>query len=180
MANIRWFDEDSGVDTRVSKSRPLPIMDVNSAVEVLARGTAIPAITNTPLPSDPDILGNTDPNSPTVKGTARRRFVLVGWHSAPLGNPTAMTLIATLWGRSSETSGNPLHGDSTVQWEKIGDYVLSTSLSPKYFRVILEPDDADTIGHDAYRITLSVRFAGGSNQSLEIVRTILRREDFQP
>jgi len=165
----------------VSGATPMPVVLADgvapSAIDNLLWGSVAPTNAASSAPTHVDLAGNSDGETPTiVNAKDYKRFILTGWHPAPSGLPTAMTLNAALWARATDPSGAPLHTSGTAVWYKVGDFTLSTSLSAGYFRAVLETPDGKPLGFDAYRITLNVSFVGGTNPSLGAVNAVLRGE----
>lgn len=179
---------DKPLLTSVSRDNPLPVAvyqtqagnipTAPSDIDNLLWATdRVPTVAATSSPAHIDLLGNTDGETPTlVNAKDYRLFILTGWHPAPTGNPTSMTLNAALWARSTDPSGAPLHLAGVNVWFKVGDFTLSTRTSAGYFRAVLRVSDGTPLGFDQYRITLNVSFTGGTSPSLGPINAVLRGE----
>jgi len=170
----------------VSEDKPLPVQMVQQGssvptqptnVETLLYSFVTPTVASSSSPTNADLLGTTDGETPTIAhALPYRRFILTGYHLAPSGSPTSMTLNVALWARATDPSGAPLHTTGSNVWFKVGDFTASTSTAAGYFRVVLEASDGKPLGFDAYRITANVSFSGGTSPSLTNVAFVLRGE----
>jgi hypothetical protein len=169
----------------VSPANPLPVTLTQTDsvpteptnIETLLYSFVTPTVASSSSPTNADLLGTTDGETPTIAhALPYRRFILTGYHPAPSGSPTSMTLNVALWARATDPSGAPLHTTGSNVWFKVSDFTASTSTAAGYFRVVLEASDGKPLGFDVYRITANVSFSGGSSPSLSNVSLVLRGE----
>jgi hypothetical protein len=163
----------------ITPTNPLPTTTQPTTIETLLYSLVTPTVASSSSPTHKDLLDTTDGEMPTIAhALPYRRFILTGYHPAPSGSPTSMTLNVALWARATDPSGAPLHTSGVNVWFKVGDFTASTIIAAggSYFRTVLETPDGKPLGFDAYRITVNVSFSGGTSPSLGITSFVLRGE----